>query len=227
MDTTTLPARIANRLRRDILRGALPPGAPIKERDSALELGVSRTPLREAIRLLAREGLVDLKPGRSPRVADPTLGEVTDAIEVLRALELLSGRLACAAMSEDEIAAIRAIHDRMQAAQGRVDPLDLFEIDMSFHRGIVEATHNATLIRSHTAILAQLWRARYLSARKRHNRARLIKQHHQIMSGLEARDVPAVEAAIGAHLRDLAANIAEHYRPRSEETEQPAGGNRP
>lgn len=207
----TLPEQIANRLRRDILRGALAPGAPIKERNGAAGMAVSRTPMREAIRILAKEGLVILRPSRSPIVADPGFREIADAIEVLRALELLSGELACRHATDEEIAGIRAIHERMSELYDRLDTLDLFEIDMSFHLAIAAASHNEALAETHRAFLARLWRARYLAARQKRNRERVLRQHGAIVAGLEARDPARVQAEIQAHLASLAENIRDQY----------------
>ena len=106
MTEEILAAQIANQLRRNILQGKLPPGSTIKERDNATEMGVSRTPLREAIRILATEGLVELRPARSPIVSTPTIKQIADDVEVLLYVEKLSGELACARASEDEIAGI-------------------------------------------------------------------------------------------------------------------------
>ena len=114
MNDGILAEQIANRLRRAILRGALPPGASIKERDNAAELGVSRTPMREAIRILAKEGLVELRPARSPIVALPDLTAVTEQAEVLIALEKLSAELACVHATEDELAELAELVDRIE-----------------------------------------------------------------------------------------------------------------
>lgn len=213
----SLPERIAHRLRRDILRGDLPPGATIKERERAAALGVSRTPLREAIRILAREGLVVLRPARSPLVADPSLKEVTDAIAVLIALEVLSGRLACRVAPEVDLARITAVQAQMAADHGRVDALDLFETDMAFHRAIAAASGNEALAETHAAYLARLWRARYLSARQAQSRERVLRQHGEIVAALVARDPERAADAIEAHLRHLADNVAAVFRGRDEQ----------
>ena len=202
-----LPEQIANHLRRAILRGQIKPGQTIKERDTAADLGVSRMPVREAIRLLAQEGLVELRPARSPVVANPTLKEVMDCIEVLVALEELSGRLAVEHATADDIAAIRAINDRMTEGYDEADYVERFEVDMEFHRAIARASHNGPLTDTHNAYLARMWRARFLSARTRRNRERVLGQHGDILRGLETRDSALVAASIRAHLEHLKVSI--------------------
>lgn len=206
-----LAHRLADQLRRDILVGRLKPGAPVKERDTADDLGVSRTPMREAIRILAKEGLVELRPARSPVVADPTLKQVTDDLTVLIALETLSVDLACRNATVEDLDAIEAIHHRLEQSYATLHPADLFGIDMDFHRAIARASHNASLADTHGAYLARLWRARYLSASQRRNRERVLGQHRAIMDGLRARDVAATRDAIAAHLAPLVTHISEVY----------------
>ncbi|MEF3048949.1 GntR family transcriptional regulator [Pseudotabrizicola sp. L79] len=218
MSDANLAIDLAAHLRRDILRGALPPGAPIKERDNALELGVSRTPMREAIRILAQEGLVVLRPSRSPIVAQPGFKEIADQVAVLQVLEKLSAELACRHATEADLARIRAINDDIAAKQDRADPLDLFEIDMSFHTAIVAASGNAALAETHRSYLARLWRARFLGARLARSRARVVGEHAAIVQALMARDAPAARAAIEAHI----GNLAEYIRPVIEAEEAQA-----
>lgn len=206
-----LAQRLADRLRRDILIGRLKPGAPVKERDTAEELGVSRTPMREAIRILAQEGLVVLRPARSPIVADPTLKDVTDDLTVLMVLEALSAELACRNATARDLADLEEIHADLAAAHATAHPADLFETDMSFHRRIARASHNPSLAETHGAYLARLWRARYLSASQRRNRERVLTQHRAILDGLVARDEAATRAAVERHLGPLVAHISAYF----------------
>lgn len=212
MTEDTLAEAIAYELRREILRGNLAPGATIKERDNAERQGVSRTPMREAIRILAKEGLVQLRPLRSPIVANPSLAEIIDQIRVLHALEMLSGELACENATQADIAAIGALKDRIEAIYGQADTLDVFELDMQFHAAIVAASHNGALAETHAAYMARLWRARYLSARRKLSRERVLRQHKAICAALAARDIGAIKTEIGAHLGAMVANIEDHFR---------------
>lgn len=213
MADQVLAENIANQLRRDILRGKFLPGAPIKERDNAAEMGVSRTPMREAIRILAREGLLVLRASRSPIVANPTFKEVSDAVDVLLALEDLSVVLACRNAKEKDLSAIGAIHQNIADRYNELEPLDLFELDMSFHSTIAVASHNASLIATYRSYLERLWRARFLSARQRRNRDRVVNHHSALLKAIVERDENAAKAAIRTHLGNLAADI----RPVMEE----------
>lgn len=216
MSEETLPEQIANRLRRDILRGALEAGTAVKERDHASELGVSRTPMREAIRILAQEGLLLLRPARSPIVAKPSYTEVAHNIEVMTSLELLSARLACDRASDAEIDGIAAIAEEMAETYDDLDKLDLFELDMRFHRAIAEAAHNPVLAEMHQALLARLWRARYLSATRKRSRDRVLRQHADIVEGLRARDPELVTENVRSHLLHLLINVKDYFQSEGE-----------
>lgn len=207
----TLPQQIANRIRRDILTGDLAPGAQIKERDNAAEMGVSRTPMREAIRILAQEGLVILRPARSPIVAAPTLKEVLDDIAVMRVLEMLACELALQNATADEVAQVMALHEKMVEISDTADPVDFFDIDMAFHRAIVAASHNPSLIESHDGYLAKLWRSRFLSARQRSNRERVLDQHGNIARGLAQRDRELMLTDAADHLQRLGEHITRYF----------------
>lgn len=213
MAEQVLAEQIAAQLRRDILCGKFPPGASIKERDNAAEMGVSRTPMREAIRILAREGLLMLRPSRSPIVANPTFKEVSDAVDVLLALENLSVGLACRNATDQDLARLDALHEKIVAGYNSLDALDLFEIDMDFHSAIARSAHNPSLYDTYRSYLERLWRARYVAARRRRNRDRVVGQHTTILDALKARDESAARQAINVHL----GNLAEDIRPVIEE----------
>jgi len=216
MPKNTLAERIAASLRRDILRGKLRPGSPIKERDNAAELGVSRTPMREAIRILAKEGLVELRPARSPIVAQPGFKEVEDLAAVLIALEKLSVELACLHATETDLTRIQALVQRMSDTFDHTDPLDMFELDMEFHSAIAEASHNQPLVNTHRQYLQKLWRARYIAASQRRNRERVVCQHSDIVTALRERNPSAALAAIDMHLHHLAEDVREVIELESE-----------
>ncbi|WP_136440590.1 GntR family transcriptional regulator [Pacificoceanicola onchidii] len=224
MSDETLPEQIANQLRRAILRGTLAPGAPVKERDNAAEMGVSRTPMREAIRILAKEGLVMLRPARSPVVVQLTLREVSDNFEVLISLELMSARLAVERASEAQLAEIAAIQGRMETLYDEIDMIDVFELDMEFHRAIVRAANNPVLAEAHGSILSRLWRARYLSANRKRSRDRVIRQHNAIVEGLQTRDAALIHDNLSDHLEHLVINVQDYFEQEVHAEETSATG---
>ena len=88
-----------------------------------------------------------------------------------------------------------------------VDPIEMFEIDMSFHAALAQAAHNDALAEIHGTYLARLWRSRFLAAIQRRNRERVVDHHSRIVDALRARDAAAIRAAIGVHLDRLAEDI--------------------
>jgi DNA-binding GntR family transcriptional regulator len=216
MPEKNLAENIASQLRRDILRGKLLPGASIKERDNAAEMGVSRTPLREATRILAQEGLVDLRPARSPIVAIPSVKQVSDDVEVLLALEVLAAELACERASVEDIATIATVQDEIEQRFGKIDPLDLFELDMSFHIAIARAAQNLPLAEIHRTFLMRLWRGRYLASIKRQNLERVVRHHTEIVNALRDRDPVAIRSTILHHLGHLRSNVVAEVHQQTE-----------
>ncbi len=207
----TIPAAIADQLRREILNGDLPPGTQIKERDNADRLGISRTPLREAVRILAKEGLVTLRPLRSPIVAAPSLDEVRDEIAVLRMLELMSGELACRNATDAEIDRIREQALEVAELYDSGDKVDVFGLDMAMHSAIVAASHNAALARTHQEYLQRLWRIRFLSARQRHDMNRTLGDHAGMIEALSRRDPAEIRRHIDNHMTGMLGNIEAHF----------------
>ena len=208
----TLPEQIADRLRRAILHGDLHPGATIPERETSTELGVSRTPLREALRILANEGLVSIRPARSPVVANPSLREIRDLFAVQAALEALAGEQACLNATEDQIAEVETLHERMVEISDRADPVDFFTTDMAFHRAIVSASGNQPLTETHTQYNARLWRARFLTSSVIKDRERVLAQHGEVAEALMRRDGTTVSATLRDHLDHGIRNITASYR---------------
>lgn len=197
----TLPEKVARALRRRILLGDFAPGSNIPERETASELGVSRTPLREALRILSNEGLVTIRPARSPVVANPSPKQLSDMFSVMRVLEALAGELCCLHATQTDIAGFRRIHEQLGGIDAMGDPVGFFDVDMAFHQAIVSATGNAYLIKTHGEYNARLWRARFMASGARTDRDRILREHGEILAGLEARDTRWTSAVMDAHLR--------------------------
>lgn len=203
----TLAEEAADNLREFILLEKLAPGTAISEVELADALGISRTPLREALRLLEIEGLVEYTSTRRARVADPSLEELSKYIKVLGALEALAGELACEQASDADITEIVALGREMEEGVAVNDPLTSFRLDMAFHARLVEASRNEPLIETHRQYNARLWRARFISSRRKTRRDTTLMQHDHISEALQRRDKQAVAHALRAHLDTTILNI--------------------
>ncbi len=203
----SLAEEAADALRDLILVEKLAPGVPVPERDLAAGLGISRTPLKEALRILEFEGLIEFGPTRRPRVASPSLEELSQNISVLGALEALAGETACGLATDQEIVGIGQINDRLVALPGDVQDLEFFRLDMSFHGAIVTASHNSALAATHWQYNAKLWRARFMSSRQVDRRANTLAEHCAIVDALLARKPRKTAAALRDHLKSTIRNI--------------------
>ena len=204
----SLAEEAAATLREFILLGKLEPGIAVPERNLAEALGISRTPLKEALRILENEGLIVYGPTRRPRVADPSLDELAQNLAVLGALEALSGELACANATNDELEKVARLEQSMRVAGEDTNALEFFGWDMEFHTTIVESARNAPLLKTHRAYNARLWRARFISSNSRTARDRTLMQHADILAALQSRDGKACARCMRGHLESAISNIS-------------------
>ena len=196
----SLAEQIADELRDLVLLEKLKPGSTIPERETADALGVSRTPLRESLRILAAEGLVEILPNKPPVVANPSLPQLKSLLQVQGALEALAGELACDVATDAELQAIVALEQQMNKISDTCEPLEFFQNDMRFHESIVAASKNQALIDTHKTYNTRLWRARFISSRQRVNRAGMLDKHNEISQALLNRDAVGSARALKSHL---------------------------
>lgn len=193
-----LPLRdvVFNTLRKAILTGELKPGERLMEIHLANKLGVSRTPIREAIRKLELEGLVLMIPRRGAEVAQITEKSLKDVLEVRRALDALCAELACDRISEEETEKLRLACDRFEHTVSTADVATIAAADVAFHDIIVQATGNERLIQLINNLSEQMYRYRfeYIKDESRHDN--LVHEHRMIYESIIRRDkVKAAEAA--------------------------------
>lgn len=203
-----LTSHVAARLRDLIIQDVLKPGEQVRERELAEQLAVSRTPLREALKILAAEGLIVLSPNRSAVVADPSPQEVHDLLEVLGGIEALAGELAAERARDEEIAEIRALHYEMLAAYARQDRLEYFKVNQLIHRAIVRASANPSLVDVHARLNARLYRVRYRSNLLNTRWHTAIEEHESILEALAARDGQTLSRVLRAHLGSTWAKVS-------------------
>jgi DNA-binding GntR family transcriptional regulator len=197
----SLHTGIADTLRQRITRGELVPGTRLNERILCAELNVSRTPLREAFKLLAGEGLVELLANRGAVVTQLTLSDVTQMFEVLSVLEGLSGELACVRASAAGIARVRDLHTRMRSRYQQGDLEAYFELNQAIHRTILELAGNGYLSSVYDNLNTRLRRARYSANLSKERWDKAMREHEDILQALEARDGRRLRSILEIHLR--------------------------
>lgn len=192
---------VVSRLRNILLDGEIPPGARIPERDLCARLQISRTPLREALKVLAAEGLVLLLPHRGSRAAKLTNKDVQDLFEVCQGLEALAGELACERVSNEELAAISKVHAAMARHYQNKDLQAYYVCNRQIHEAIVEAARNPVLLTLYESVTARIRRARYVTPMTPPRWAIALQEHEAILNALRRRDGVGLAHILHAHLR--------------------------
>lgn len=203
----SLHDELVERLRTLIVDGTLEPGIKVPERDLCEQFQVSRTPMREALKVLAADGLVTLTPNRGAWVSKLTLPELEEVFPVMGALEALSGELACARISDKQIAAVRKLHDRMVSHYRAGELDDYFAVNQQIHEAILEAADNDTLSAQYRSLSTRIRRARYVANMTAERWAQAVEEHEQILSALEDRDAPRLAGILRKHLRNKFATV--------------------
>jgi DNA-binding GntR family transcriptional regulator len=196
----SLHDELVDRLRTLIVEGELRPATRIHEGELGRALGVSRTPLREALKVLASEGLIELVPGRGAIVRKLTPKDVAEMLDVLTALETLAARLACRNASAEQIAQLRAVHDDMMGYYRAGNRLEYYWRNQAIHAGLAEASGNALLASMHATIQARLKRIRFIGNDEPQKWAAAVAEHEEMIAALEARDEARLAAAVTRHL---------------------------
>ncbi|TCP44345.1 GntR family transcriptional regulator [Rhodovulum marinum] len=195
-----LAVQVADALRELILEGTIQGGEKIREKELTERFGVSRTPLREAMKILAAEGLVELIPNRGAIISQPSAAELADAFPVLAALEAMAGEQAAERATEVEMAEISRLTDRLRASLEANDRPGYFEINQAIHNAILAASRNETLIRTHATIARLVHRARYQANLTRSRWEQALSEHEKIAAALNARDTDQVGRLLKAHM---------------------------
>lgn len=197
----TLHDQVANRIRDLIIEGHLEPGSRIDETRLIERLGVSRTPFREALRTLAAEGLIVIRPSRGATVRKLSPEEVHSMLEVLGSLETLAGRLVCERASDAEIASLLRLHDRMIALYGKRDRLPYYKLNQEFHTRLSALSGNPTLREFQSNIQGRLKRIRFIGNAREEAWAGAVAEHEEMAEALRARDGDRLGTAMATHLR--------------------------
>lgn len=200
IDRQGLAAAVTNRLRNMIVEGALAPGMRLNERVLCEQLAVSRTPLREAFKTLAVEGLIELLPNRGAVVAEMSVTDIEQTFEVMSALEGLSGQLACRRITDTEMAEIKALHYEMLAAHARKDLPAYYRVNMAIHDRINAVADNAVLQATYQQINHRILSLRFRSNFNQEKWDLAVKEHGAMIDALERRDGEALRVILQQHL---------------------------
>ncbi|HSH47502.1 MAG TPA: GntR family transcriptional regulator [Halomonas sp.] len=201
----TLYREVADRIRELIERGELASGERIPERELCEQFGVSRTPLREALKVLTSEGLVELLPNRGARVRRLTLKMVKDTYDLMAALEGLSGELACQHISDEDIDRICALHAKMLEHYRHRELAEYFRVNRQIHESILAASNNEVLQEMYENLSQRVKRVRYSKKMSDSFWQRAVTDHEKMIVALKARD----GGQLGQILRDHLCNKLE------------------
>lgn len=197
-----LPLRdvVFNTLRQAILTGELKPGERLMEIHLANKLGVSRTPIREAIHMLELEGLVTIIPRRGAEVAQITEKSMNDVLEVRRALDALCAELACKRITEEELARLGQACDDFEKAIATKDVTEIAKADVALHDIIVQATGNRRLITLVNNLSEQMYRYRYEYIKDTNQHETLVAEHRIIYASICNKDEATAAEAARTHI---------------------------
>ena len=206
-----LPLRdvVFNTLRRAILKGELKPGERLMEIALAEKLGVSRTPIREAIRKLELEGLVIMIPRRGAQVANITEKDLTDVLEVRCCLEEMAIEKACGRMTEEELEELSDAEAQFQGLLEEGDLTKLAEADVEFHEIIYRAAENKRLLQVLNNLREQIYRYRVEYLKDEKTRQRLVKEHQEMLEAIRDRDVEKAKRIASDHIENQRKGIIE------------------
>jgi len=197
----SLHDEVTNRVRDMIVDGTLAPGVRIAELDVARALGISRTPLREALKVLASEGLVELLPQRGAVVKAFTRKDAQDMLAVIGLLEEHAGRAAAQA-SQAEIDAIVDIHERMREHYRRRERQEYFRLNQEIHNAIVATADNPSLTMVHAMLRKRMRRIRYIGNGSPENWKAAMQEHEAFIEALKARNGKLLGRLMREHLEN-------------------------
>src|ERR1700754_1810508 len=223
-EESSLHGEILARLRDYIVEGNIPDGGRVPERQLCAMYGISRTPLREALKVLASEGLVDLLPNRGARVRQLSARELGELFDIMGGLESLAGRLACENITDEEIAEIERLHYEMYGFYLHRDMHNYFHVNQLIHQKIVEASRNATLTSTYANFAGRIRRVRYSAnfARKRERWGEAMREHETILEALRRRAGSELSDILFVHLRNKRTAAIEHVKANQPAAAEPA-----
>ena len=196
----TLHEELVERLRDLVVEDALKPGEKVPEKELCESFGVSRTPLREALKVLASEGLVVLQANRGARVAEVTRQEIENTFPVIATLEQLAGELACKNMNAESLASIEERHNAMVSAFKQGDRQNYFQANQDIHNILIKTAGNEILESHHRLLASRVRRARFMANLSDDRWAQAIEEHEVMMEKLRQGDAEGLGQIMKMHM---------------------------
>ena len=200
IERRSLHDELVDRVRAMINGGDLKPGVKIPEKELCDKFAVSRTPLREALKVLSVEGLIKLTPNRGAAVVELTLQDLEEVFPVMASLEALSGELACERITDEEIAEIRRLHKNMAKEHERGNLPEYFRLNQAIHEAILNASRNSTLKSTHRSLAGRITRARYMANMSQKRWDKALEEHEQILEALSTRKKTKLSKILRDHV---------------------------
>jgi len=219
---SALHEQVAQRLRQMLVEGRISPGAKLNERELSELLKVSRTPLREAIKMLAAEGLVELLPNRGAIAVSLNEADVLNTFEVMAGLEGMAGELAAERITPEELAEVQAMQFEMMAAYTRRDLSAYYAVNARIHGAIAAAAKNPVLATVYTQVNARLQALRFRSNQDGEKWKRAVKEHEKMIEALGAHDGQAMREILQQHLRNKRDVVLEQLREAARKNQRGA-----
>lgn len=211
-----LPLRdvVFNTLRQAILKGELEPGERLMEIQLAERLGVSRTPIREAIRKLELEGLVHMVPRKGAEVASISEKSLREVLEVRRSLEELAIELACQKITAEQIKELEEAEVQFADAVQKGDAMTIAESDEHYHDVIYQATDNSRLVQILNNLREQMYRYRLEYIKDADKRQILVVEHEHIIRAVKNHNIPEAKQAMREHIDNQQLTVSRNIKER-------------
>ncbi|MDR0440621.1 MAG: GntR family transcriptional regulator [Candidatus Accumulibacter sp.] len=200
IERASLHDMVVSRIRDMIIEGYLGVGERIHEGQLCQQLGISRTPLREALKVLASEGLVELFPNRGAVVYRLTQKDARDMMDVLAHLEQMAAPLTCRNASDEEIGGLARLHGEMLKFYAARDRLNYFKINQQIHSQLIALSGNESLYLVHDILQTRMRRIRFIGDRTEETWADAVAEHEKMMAALKARDGRQLSATMVNHI---------------------------
>lgn len=212
---SSLHDTLVSHLRDLIMRGDLRPGDKLPEQKLCERFGVSRTPMREAVKVLAAEGVLRLVINRGAIVAETTPQEIEELFPIMAALEAVAGEQACKNATEAQVARLRGLHNEMVAHYEAGQESAYLQNNRLIHEAILEMTCNATLIGMYHQLLTRIHCIRFIAGKSEEQWKKALDEHEQIVAALEQRDGKRLGELLRAHVLDTTVQITTDYINRT------------